>query len=151
MEIEPTCNGDCRPKKSCASCYNEYMREYMLKRYHRRRQEFIDSRGGVCEICFSDDRLEIDHKDRNEKSFNIAKGLAGFSEARIQEELKKCWVLCYDCHKEKTLSELGVEHGGGLTGKRGCKCNLCKEKKNEYMREFKRNKREKERQARISE
>lgn len=30
----------------------------------------------------------------------------------------------------------GVEHGGGKTGKRGCKCEPCVERKREYMKKY---------------
>jgi len=35
-----------------------------------------------------------------------------------------------------------VEHGGGLTGKGGCKCDLCRARKNEYMRNWKKQRRQ---------
>lgn len=114
------CSKDCRPirrrtickvddcsetvvdRGMCRSHYNDHMAEYMTSRYHRRRNEFIESRGGKCERCNSTDRLELDHVDPDQKKYDIGKILSGGSEAKVQSELAKCQVLCYDCHKEKT-------------------------------------------------
>ena len=125
-----------RKNSKCIDCYNDYMRKYVAARYHRRRQAFIDSRGGVCENCGSDDRLELDHVDPTTKSFSIGKALSSWAEEKVQRELAKCQVLCKVCHKEKTITESVVAHGGGVAGKRRCDCELCKAKKAEYMRTF---------------
>lgn len=59
-----------------------------------------------------------------------------FSEERLQAELKKCQLLCHDCHREKTLKEISVDHGEGLSGKKNCPCAPCKQRKSEYMVEY---------------
>jgi hypothetical protein len=59
----------------------------------------------------------------------------------LSAELAKCQLLCTLHHLEKTRVEIGVKHGGGLAGKRNCKCELCREQKRRYMREWKRRKR----------
>lgn len=131
------CDGTCSTAK-CRRCYNEYMRVYMSKRYERRRNDFIQSRGGVCEVpgCGSTDQLEVDHRDRKQKSFDVGKAFAGWSQARLDKELTKCWVLCHDCHRTKTTSELSVEHGGGASGKRNCPCEKCRTRKREYNKRY---------------
>lgn len=94
--------------------YNEYMREYVLKRYNRRRENAIKQLGGQCVDCGSDKGLEFDHIDPLEKSFTLAVGFSGFSEVRIQTELKKCELRCEVCHVLKTkpqLRELGINIG----------------------------------------
>ena len=126
--------GKCRP------CYNYYMSEYQKKRYQRRRENAINSLGGVCKRCGSVDRLELDHIDASLKTYDISKILGGGSEAKVQSELAKCQVLCHDCHVKKSHDEGDtnyVEHGEGLTGKRNCRCELCGPLKNAYMRKFK--------------
>jgi len=40
---------------------NEYMREYMLKRYYARRKEAFKLLGGTCARCSTKVGLEIDH------------------------------------------------------------------------------------------
>lgn len=122
-----------------AKDYNSYMREYMLARYHERRAHAIAELGGKCADCGSEESLEFDHVDPETKLNEISK-LWSYSDGRFEKELEKCVLRCHDCHEKKTIRELSVEHGGGTSGKRNCKCELCKSRKNTYMREWKRNK-----------
>jgi hypothetical protein len=117
--------------------YNEYQRTYQLARYHRRKQEAIASLGGVCARCSSTQRLEIDHIDPALKSFPISQ-LWSVSEERFYAELRKCQLLCKPHHIEKTSQEQSVDHGGGASGKRNCKCTPCKRRKAEYMETYER-------------
>lgn len=122
---------------------NEYMREYMLRRYHDRRNEAIDLLGGACASCLTGDDLEFDHIDPEMKRGEIAK-LWSYRYDKFIAELAKCQLLCRDCHIKKTREDLGVDHGGGKSGKfitengkrRACPCNLCKAKKKQYMKEY---------------
>jgi hypothetical protein len=87
--------------------------------------------------CSSLDNLELDHIDASTKTYEIGKIIGGGSEAKVQAELAKCQVLCSDCHTKKSYAEgdlYSVEHGGGISGKKNCKCALCKAKKAEYMK-----------------
>lgn len=117
----------------CNSCHNEYMKKYLRKRYHSRREEVIQLLGGKCQDCGSIDDLEIDHKDPKYKDYNIGKILHG-SWSKIYMELALCTLRCTKCHKTKTISEKSVEHGGGISGKKNCLCILCKAKKAQYMK-----------------
>lgn len=115
----------------------EYMRKYMLERYHRRRNEAISKLGGKCVDCGSSSELEFDHIESDTKSFSVAKAFAGMAESKLWEEIDKCVLRCKSCHTEKTNSvgdnpNRRVQHGGGLTGKRNCFCDLCKPLKQEY-------------------
>lgn len=128
--------------------YNEYMREYMLKRYHRRRQFAIDSLGGKCCICGSSEDLEIDHKDPNDKGIDLSKAFTSMSESKLIEELKVCQILCSSCHKNKTRKDLAAkfnqrehwEHGT-LGGYRYCRCDDCRIAKNKWQNEYRKNRR----------
>jgi 5-methylcytosine-specific restriction endonuclease McrA len=86
--------------------YNEYLKNYMTRRYHRRRGEAIKQLGGRCVVCgeSNPDKLEFDHVDSTTREFTIAKKLAGVSEEKLQAELEKCQLLCKKCHQEKTVS-----------------------------------------------
>jgi len=84
--------------------YNAYMREYTLKRYHRRREKAIEQLGGKCAQCGSTNKLEFDHIDQQTKEFTITDSL-GISEKRLQAELAKCQILCESCHQNKTSKE----------------------------------------------
>lgn len=123
----------------CKFHYNEYMREYVAKRYKRLRSEWIEKLGGRCAACGSKSSLEFDHIDASQKRYSIAKILSTHSKQKVEEEMAKCQLLCTDCHMEKSLREddiLNVEHGGGLSGKKNCPCDLCKAKKSEYMKDW---------------
>lgn len=68
----------------------------------RRRAFVIEFLGGCCAICSSTDRLEIDHKNRAEKSFPISRPP---NEKAFRKELKKCQLLCYKHHRRKSSQE----------------------------------------------
>jgi len=112
---------------------NAYHAAYNLARYYRRRAEAIRILGDKCQGCGATDKLELDHINRETKRSEVSK-LLTWSWTKILEELQHCQVLCKRCHEEKTKRELGVPHGGGVSGKKNCKCEPCRERKNEYMR-----------------
>ena len=119
--------------------YNKYHREYQRKRYHRRRDSAIKQLGGQCVICQSTKNLEIDHIDRTKKSYKVS-NLGGLSERKLQSELKKCQLLCRDCHSKKTILETGRKLAKGNHGTvstyRYCRCKECKRAKRDYFQEY---------------
>ena len=64
--------------------------------------------GGKCSRCGynkSPQALEFHHKDRATKSFNL--GIPHTrSWTKVQEEIKKCELLCANCHREVESSLL---------------------------------------------
>lgn len=108
--------------------------ETYLERYYRVKQKAIDRLGGECVKCGETEGLEFDHIDPKTKSFNFS--VTWQNEGQLYQELEKCQLLCYDCHKVKTSKEQGVGHGQGLTGKRNCRCKLCAPLKNKYQEKF---------------
>lgn len=135
------CGADYEPYphcKMCRPCYNDMMRIYMTARYHRRRAAAIEQLGGKCVDCDTAEHLEIDHDDASKKTFDMGKALSGWSEKRIQAELVKCVLRCRPCHLAKSLlmgDMPSVPHGGGVSGKRHCYCDLCAPLKRTYARE----------------
>ena len=119
--------------------FNTYMREYMIKRYHRRRQEAIVLLGGKCAKCGSTEQLEFDHTIRSSKTGELAK-IWGYKQKRFLEELAKCQLLCNECHKAKTLVDKGFNpgkgHHGSLASYRYCKCDLCKKAASDHNRAY---------------
>lgn len=100
-------------------------REYQLKWCLKRRENWIE-KNGPCKKCGSNEDLEVDHINKENK-FDYR--VWSWSLERRQEELKKCQVLCGKCHLEKTLSERKkTEHGKGwmYVGHK-CRCDLCRE------------------------
>ena len=116
------------------------MKEYMFKRYHKRRLEAIKLLGGKCVKCESTKDLQFDHIDPTTKSFTIAKQ-SSIAEYKFWLEIKKCQLLCQECHTKKTLNDLNrvsakTTHGT-LSSYRYCKCNLCKAANNLKSRIYK--------------
>lgn len=81
----------------------------------------------------------------------MSKILASASEATYLAEAKLCQLLCRTHHENKSAAENSVEHGGGITGKKNCLCDLCRPLKNAYARKFKQAKRDKAKQAPVAE
>jgi hypothetical protein len=113
---------------------NEYMRTYMLNRYHERRAEALALLGGKCAKCGTTDDLQIDHIDPATKTMSIS-GMWSCSYERYLRELKLCQLLCREHHRKKTAQEQSIPHGGGKTGKKNCMCELCGPLKRQYARE----------------
>ena len=61
-----------------------------------------------CEYCGESDmlKLQFDHKSQYEKVDNITNLLKG-SLSTLREEVKKCRVLCANCHQVKTVKASG--------------------------------------------
>lgn len=87
-----------------------YLRNKQLKqeRYQQHRQQVIDylqhkHNHTGCIGCGSQEQLEIDHIDPTTKLCDPAKSFGAKTITnRIWNEIDKCQLLCYDCHREKT-------------------------------------------------
>lgn len=121
---------------------NEYMRQYMANRYHKRRNQAIEKLGGKCVDCGTTENLEFDHVNESDKSFNVGTAFGGMAESKLWDELKKCVLRCRTHHLEKTINSKSVGHGEGVVGKRNCRCSLCAPLKNAYARDLKRRRKE---------
>ncbi len=121
----------------------EYMRVYMLRRYHRRRNKAIADLGGKCKQCDSTCNLEIDHIDSKSKSYNIAKIMTSGSDKILIAELAKCQILCRKCHEEKSIIDAGnsrAKHGtSSMYTHYKCKCEPCRLARNADSRRWKAN------------
>lgn len=95
--------------------YGDHYRERARKRHHELRQAFrkfmLDYMADKsCVICGETDMrvLEFDHIDPSQKSFGISQGIRyGFRLEQIMLELKKCRILCSNCHKRHTAQQFG--------------------------------------------
>ena len=76
----------------------------LIKRQERK-GALILMLGGECIQCGSEELLEFDHINPDEKLFNIADGLARRWES-ILEEIEKCQLLCRECHIGKSAVQL---------------------------------------------
>lgn len=82
--------------------YNSYMKEYMARRWEKRRSDAIEQLGGKCVSCGRVEDLQFDHINSKDKAFYISKN-PSIKESIWQEELKKCQLLCQDCHIKKSI------------------------------------------------
>lgn len=115
--------------------------EYDQSRYGRAIRRFTDMLGGKCVECGSADSLQFDHIDPTTKKFAISK-MWNRGDDVVLPELQKCQLLCKSCHDKKTSIMRSVAHGGGVSGRRNCKCEPCRIRKNEYMRMLRRRSRQ---------
>jgi 5-methylcytosine-specific restriction endonuclease McrA len=83
--------------------------------------------GGKCVFCGDTERLEFDHIDEHDKTMVVADMLAHGRE-RLRVELQKCRLLCYECHKARTLIQIGpATHGSlGMYSHHRCRCDKCR-------------------------
>lgn len=86
-------------KLSKASAVREWRRNTKLK--------CVQGMGSCCQICGYDKchgALEFHHVDPTEKSFAISQHIANpASWTKIAAEMKKCILLCANCHREVGL------------------------------------------------
>ncbi len=115
-----------------------------LKRYHRLRKIVVKKLGGKCVECGFKKFLQLDHKDKNNKTIEVGK-IFNLSLKRIWEEALKCQLLCKDCHIDKTRKDLGQKDArkthGTLSSYRYCKCQLCKKAIRDWTRQYRAKKR----------
>lgn len=70
-----------------------------------RESYYAIKKAAQCADCGNDDFrvLEFDHIDQSTKSFNVSDGLSrGYLLAALLTEIKKCRVLCANCHRIRT-------------------------------------------------
>ena len=113
----------------------EQKRAYQRKWVAARRQQYVEAQGGVCALCGSSEKLEIDHKVATTKTFNPTAIWSRRSNIR-ESELAKCWVLCHVCHADKTwrIDRKRANHGTHSMYTNGCRCADCKNAHTELAR-----------------
>lgn len=93
--------------------YHKY-RDLYLKRAKERRQalkiefrtnmlEYIT--GKSCVVCQESDirTLDFDHIDPSNKLFNVSQAVKlGYNWQQVEDEIKKCRILCANCHRKHT-------------------------------------------------
>lgn len=89
----------------------KYNAQYQPKRYKKRKAELINALGGKCVVCGAKNNLEFDHIIPSTKSFTIM----SHWHDDVEEELKKCQLLCKKCHLRKTCVDLNWERNIGKT------------------------------------
>jgi 5-methylcytosine-specific restriction endonuclease McrA len=81
----------------------EYLKQAVAKRRKNLKLKAVEKLGGQCQICSYDkiiDALHFHHRNPVDKSFSLSqKGLTR-SWKRVEAELKKCVLICANCHAE---------------------------------------------------
>jgi hypothetical protein len=95
----------------------------------RRKEDAVELLGGKCEICGYNkclDALDFHHVG-DDKDFNIAQALPRWKWSRIVAELKKCTLVCANCHREIHSKKIG-DHSLRRTMRQWHKmvCPTCK-------------------------
>jgi hypothetical protein len=84
----------------------DYLKEAVTKRRRTLKIRAINSMGGGCVICNYNKHpgvLDFHHVDPLTKSFAISGGGFSRSWAAIENEIKKCILVCANCHREIEL------------------------------------------------
>lgn len=74
------------------------------KRGLERKKQFIENLGGKCQICGYNKNiaaLEFHHIEPSTKKFQLdVRHLSNTNMQTLQEEIKKCILVCANCHRE---------------------------------------------------
>lgn len=84
----------------------EYLKTAVAKRRRTLKLKAIESPGAACCLCgYSKHQgvLDFHHIDPTTKSFGISAGGFSRSWTSIETELKKCILVCANCHREIEL------------------------------------------------
>ena len=110
--------------------------DYQNEWTKRRRLDWV-TENGPCFICFSNENLEIHHVILEHKWLHR---IWSYCKEIRDKELKKCIVLCYECHLKITNEQKKGKpkiHGTHSTYTTGCRCDLCRKAHAKYNREYK--------------
>ena len=86
-------------------CSKQVRRKQYIRQNQTRQLEkktLVNRMGGACIKCGYNkclSALEFHHLEPTEKEFSISQ-VRNLSEARIEKELKKCILVCANCHRE---------------------------------------------------
>ena len=88
-------------RADCKQCHNNYMKI----KYQEKREAIQDIKSELkCQKCGYNkcpEALEFHHINPKEKEEIIARMLSNnYSLDKVREEMKKCIVLCANCHRE---------------------------------------------------
>lgn len=92
----------------CKQCYKAQRRERLRVEFRYNMLAYL--RDKSCAICGENDIrvLEFDHIDPTSKRFGISQAVRlGYSWPDVVVEMKKCRILCANCHKRHTAQQMG--------------------------------------------
>jgi len=62
-----------------------------------------------CNIKYPSYVMDFDHRDQKQKLGSINSRIMRGSWKKLQEEIKKCDVVCANCHRVRTAKQLGYK------------------------------------------
>lgn len=80
-----------------------YLKQAVARLRKHIRERAIEYLGNVCCICgYSrcSNALDVHHRDPAQKDFGLSADGMTRSWARVEKELRKCVLLCANCHRE---------------------------------------------------
>jgi hypothetical protein len=84
----------------CKRCRNDAV----IQRRKDVKRQLVDMLGGKCQRCGYNkciEALDFHHRNPEEKSFSISQqAQSTFAIAKFIEEVKKCELVCANCHRE---------------------------------------------------
>lgn len=108
----------------------QYNKGYQNGWLSGRKSFFLD--GMKCAKCGGLKRLEFDHKNPKKKWKHR---FWSYKKTIIEKELKKCQLLCKECHWEKTTKDLNFTgHSVYAYEVKKCRCLVCKMLKAKKMK-----------------
>ena len=118
----------------------QWLHRQRQRRLRKRRHAMLISKlGGKCAICGSQENLQFDHIDPDNKDFNIVSNLGSKKMTILLEEITKCQLLCRTHHLEKTSKErkekskANLKHGTlNAYYRHKCRCLPCKRARSDY-------------------
>lgn len=104
------CSNTCKFKNAKIS-NNNYQAQ--KRRTIKRKLKFVLDLGGECNRCGYNKNLSslcFHHINEEEKSFTLdARNISSFGLSTILEEIKKCELLCQNCHGEHHNPDLSLD------------------------------------------
>lgn len=92
-----------RLNSRCKQCFNKYC----MNRWIKRKEQAITSKGNICFDCkksFPYVAYDFHHLDPTKKDMDWNK-MRLTTEAKLQDELSKCILLCAVCHRLRHHNE----------------------------------------------
>jgi hypothetical protein len=106
-----------RQRKFCSvSCKNKFHQCYPFQKRRgiSRKLKFVNLLGGCCSICGYKKNLAsfaFHHADPKKKKFKLdARMLSNRCFKRIEKEIKKCILVCQNCHAELHNPDLDLKN-----------------------------------------
>jgi hypothetical protein len=111
--------GDCKYHGRTIFVYETYREGYRCRacrsgvttiKRRQLKQKLVDEAGGKCIRCGYNKclwALQFDHRNSEEKLTDVSKLIAQRRLNLALEEIKKCDMLCANCHAEKTAQDMG--------------------------------------------